>query len=333
MGANKIFNKVKAVLVMLSGIVIMTCLVGVALSLSLHSWPSVVLTLVGTFFGTVMIFGSVRQFSKWDFRAESEELAKSEQARIAIESELSDEKAKNARLAQELDAERKNNLELEHRLTIFANVTKIQPAFKIVPAEIDFDITDFSGERPINESAAKKHPITGNYHKEQDFYRGVYKYSGKVHLMVDLAKINLCETDDEIIIYGPFAYSQACEPQEEKWLLPGRREHVLLRGESEDDMEVDEITVTKTMDRKGEEKQVALVRESVKHLKMIDQMRMFTDNIVKNMIELMLRPTGKQIRFIESTPAGVPDLTSLKPLGEFISDFNRRIENRKPIAE
>ena len=330
-GAENFYNKVKAVSAMLLGIVIIAGSVGTALGLSLLSWPSVIITLTGTFIGTFMIFGSLRQFSKGYFRAESEELAKSEQARIIAESELSNEKAKNNRLEQELDTARKNNLELEHRLTVFANVTKIQPAFKIVPAEIDFDINDFY-EKPIDDAKISQNFFTKKYTKEQDFYRGVYHYSGKTFLMVDLATIKLFDADDKITIYGPFAYSQACEPQKEEWLLHGRREHESWFGKSEEDMAVDEmeITVTKTLDYNGEEEQKALVRENVKHLKMIEQMRTFTDCIVKHLIEAILMPTGKQIIFIESNPVEVPNLTTL---GEFISDFNRRIENCKQLAE
>ena len=66
-----------------------------------------------------------------------------------------------------------------------------------------------------------------------------------------------------------------------------------------------------------------MVKASVKNLKMIEQMKTFTDNIVKKMIELMLKPTGKQIKFMESIPE---DGRKLERLGEFISDFNRRIE-------
>ena len=147
--------------------------------------------------------------------------------------------------------------------------------------------------------------------------------------MVDLATIKLCEAEDEITIYGPFTYSQACEQQTGEWLLHGRREHIYLRGETEDDMQEDEIKVKNTRDSYGEDKQLAALRESVKHLKMIDQMRTFTDSIVKRLIELMLMPTGKRIRFSESTPEGGPNLKSLVA---FIDEFNRKSESHKQLA-
>ena len=306
------FSNAKAMLTLLLGIVIIAFSVGLALYLSLHSLPSVLITLAGTFIGTFTIAGAVQYFrTKPDGRWRN------------VEDELREKKEENTRLNRELVAEREQIRELKHTLTTFANVTKIQPAFKIVPAEIDFNITDFYGSDPINETAAKKHPLSGNYRKEQDFYRGVYKYSGKTYLMVDLAAIKLHETDDEIIIYGPFAYDNVSECNGEEWLLPGRREHVWLRGKTENDMKVDKITVTEICDRDGELKQAAMVKASVKNLKMIEQMKTFTDNIVKKMIELMLKPTGKQIKFMESIPE---DGRKLERLGEFISDFNRRIE-------
>lgn len=326
---KEFFSDAKAMLTMLLGIIVITASVGVALRLSLLSWPSVLITLAGTFIGTVIIAGAMRRFSKKYFLAESEELAESEQARVDAETELRDEKAKVLKLEQDIAEQKHKNSELEHSLTVNANVTKIQPTFKFVPAEIDFDITDFY-EDLIKETPIEKHPLSGKYHQGRDFYRGVYRYSGKTFLMVDLATIKLQETDDEIIIYGPFSYSQAVDSKEEKWLLNGRREHIDLRGETEDDMKIKEIVIAETRDCNGEDKQVAILRESVKHLKMIDQMRTFTDNIVKRLIELMLKPTGKRIRFIESTPGNAPDL---KLLGVFISEFNRQIDSRKQNAE
>lgn len=252
-----------------------------------------------------------------------------QQERDDAETELRDEKVKVRHLEQDIAEQRRKNSELEHRLTVTANVTKIQPALKFVPAEIDFDITDFYEELK-DEPKTSQNFITRNFSEEQDFYRGVYHYSGKTFLMVDLQTVKLCETEDEITIYGPFVYSQACESKKEEWLLHGRRERVSLFGESKNDMKLEKIEVTEMRDCDGEDKQIAMLRENVKHLKMIEQMRIFTDDIVKHLIELMLKPTGKRIKFIESTPEATPDL---KLLGVFISEFNRRMETRKQIAE
>lgn len=55
------FQNAKAISTMLAGIAIMVGAVGVALHLSLLSWPSVAITLAGTFVGTIIIAGGIAQ--------------------------------------------------------------------------------------------------------------------------------------------------------------------------------------------------------------------------------------------------------------------------------
>ena len=152
---------------------------------------------VGTFAGTFIIAGALRRFSPSVVSSDSSEVAKLRQEREDAESKLHEELSKNEQMEQALKSKDEECRSLERRLSMFANVTKIQPELKLETGKFSFDITDFC-EEPIpgeKDSTPQKHLLSGHYHQVQDFYRGVYKYSGELHLAADLAKINIYETD------------------------------------------------------------------------------------------------------------------------------------------
>ena len=286
---------------------------------------AIIVAVIGTFIGTFIIAGALRRFSKPALTSDSSEVAKLKQEREDVESKLQEELSRNEQLEQSLKSKEKECSTLERQLSMFANVTKIQPVLELVTGKFSFEIRDFL-EKPIpgeKDSTPQKHLLSGHYHQEQEFYRGVYEYSGELHLAADLAKINIYETDDEITIYGPFHYTPTIGlGYEEKWLMHGRREREFSRGNSPEDMEVTEITVTKTRDEKNEELQIQQVRQNLRNLKIIDSMESFTNNIVVEFVKTLLKPSGKQVKFVPNLPDGMP--SGVKTLGAFIDEYNAR---------
>ena len=248
----------RAMFSLLLGIAIMAAAIVAAVQMAPLALLAIAVAVTGTFIGTFFIAGALRRFSPAVVSSVSPELEKLKKEKADAESKLNDELSRNVRLEQSLKSKEEECHTLERRLTMFANVTKIQPELKLETGKFSFDITDFC-EDPIpgeKVNQPQKHLLSGHYHQVQDFYRGVYKYSGELHLAADLTKINIYETDDEITIYGPFHYSPTISlDYEEKWLLPGRRERESSRGDTPEDMEVTEIIVTKTRDEKRAERQ------------------------------------------------------------------------------
>ncbi|MBQ7694244.1 MAG: hypothetical protein IJT50_03885 [Lentisphaeria bacterium] len=292
---------VEAMLLLLLGIAIMAAAIVVAVHMAPLALLAIAVAVAGTFIGTFIIAGALRRFSPSVVSSVSSELEKLKKEKTDAESKLNEELSKNEQLERSLKSKEKECSTLERRLSMFANVTKIQPELKLEAGKFSFDITDFCEEKIPGEKdgTPQKHLLSGHYHQVRDFYRGVYKYSGELHLAADLAKINIYETDDEITIYGPFYYSPTISlDYEEKWLMPGRRERESLKGDTPEDMEVTELTVTKTRDEKNAEKQVQQVRQNLRNLKIIDSMECFTDNIVVEFVKAILKTfrKGGQVR-------------------------------------
>ena len=321
------FQNLEAMLLMSLGMAVIAGSAVAAGYMAPMALLAIVVAVIGTSIGTFIIAGALRRFSPSVVSSDSSEVAKLKLERADVELKLDEELSKNERLEKSLKSKEDECHALERRLSMFANVTKIQPVLELVTGKFSFDITDFCEEKIPGEKdgAPQKHLLSGHYHQVQDFYRGVYKYSGELHLAADLAKINIYETDDEITIYGPFRYTPSISlDYEEKWLLPGRREQESLRGDTPDEMEVTEITVVKARDEKRAERQVQHVRQNLKNLKIIDSMECFTDNIVFEFVKALLKPACKKVKFVERVPVGMPP--GMKTLGEFVTDFNSRID-------
>ena len=233
------------------------------------------------------------------------------------------EKAEEA-LEKEKEAlgkEKAEKTELQHRLDTSVNVTKIQPAMKLVTSELSFDITDFY-EKPLGEEHYTR-LLTRKEHKDPVFYRGVYKYAGQAELRVDLSKIKLTESADRITICGPIEYEQKImqDENESKWLMHGRREEEAHHGQTEKEMEVYEIKVKEVRDRDLEDEHIKVLKENVKKLKLFDSIKASTDKLVVEFVKMMLAPTGKQITYNPTANEAI----STRTLGEFVTDYNNRV--------
>jgi len=312
------FTNVEAMLFLAFGIAITALAVGFSIYLSLSSRLSSVLAILiaaaGSFCGALLIAGAFRRFTPAMYCNDKLELDKAK-------SQLED-KEKEIRELQE------ENKHLNHRLETFINITKIQPALKLVTGEISFDITDFL-EKTIKDNEPTRNPITRNFHQIRELYRGVYKYSGTLHLAANLEKVNVYETPTAITIYGPFDYTPMLGTDyKEKWLLHGRREKVLLAGDCENSMREKEIKVTSVLDYDNEESQRTLVRERLQNLDMVNSMKIYTDKIIIEFLKLMLHPTGKEIIFEDQVPDRLPVGLKLKNLQEFIEEYNKEIDKR-----
>jgi len=321
-----IFNDVGAVFLLLLGIGVVALSVGAALCISLSSLPGVVISASGTFVGTFIITRAMRRFSRNYFRSESEELAKAEQARLDAEARLRNEISRSSRLEQDIKAAQDKIHHLEHRLSIIANVTEIQPACELVVGKCGFDIIDFHEEEVDHDEDDKPHPISKNYHLTKEYYRGVYERSGVLKLAVDLSRINLRETAHEIFIYGPFSYDTSIETDSEhhNWQMKGRREREYWKGSSKDDMELVAIKVTKLNDDKRMERQEEAVQNQIRNLQALDSMKTFSDNMVVEFVKLLLKPTGKTVKYLSEFPDDASGEVTV--LSDFVSNFNRRLK-------
>ena len=315
-----------AMSLLLGGLGIIAASIGVALKVQITALPAIAISATGTFVGTFIVARALRRFSKSYFRSESEEVAKAEQARIDAESKLRLEIARSSRLEQDIEAAQDKIQNLEHRLSIFANVTEIQPACELVIGKCGFDITDFHEEEIDREEGEKPHPLSKNYHLAKEFYRGVYERSGVLKLAVDLPRINLRETEREILLYGPFAYNTSIETGSEhhRWKMKGRREREYWKGSSKDDMELVAVKVTKLKDEKRAEQQEEAVQDQIRNLKAVDSMKSFSDNMVVEFVKLLLKPVGKPVRYFPTLPDDAPE--GITTLSDFVSDFNRRLK-------
>lgn len=299
----------KAMFFLIFGIAVIASSVGFSIYSSPRSLPVVLIAAAGTFFGAFLISGAFRRFTTPMYGNDKQVLEKAK-------SQLKDKEEEILRLKDE-------NRDLNHRLETYVNITKIQPALKLVTGEVSFDITDFM-EKIISDDDPTQHPITRNFHQNRELYRGVYKYSGTLHLAANLEKLNVYETKTAITIYGPFDYTPMLGTDyKEKWLLHGRREKVLLSGKCKDAMREKEIEVTSILDYDNEELQRTFVRERLQNLEIVNSMKTYTDKIIIEFLKLMLHPTGKQIIFEPRVPDGLPVGLKLKTLQEFIEDYNR----------
>ena len=255
----------------------------------------------------------------------SSDKSKLEEAEVGLE----EEKLANRMLAVKLREAQDENAKLQHRLATFANITKIHPVMKLVTGELAFDITDFyekkldcdEGKQPV------KHFLSRKYHEMIEFYRGVYRYAGKLNFAVDLANIKVVESDREITICGPFDYKPLLDlDHKAKWLMHGRREQEFRHGKNEGNLETYGIKVIKVRDHENEDEQISALHENIRNIKIIEPMKVFTDKLVVEFVKLMLAPTGKSIKF---SPIA-NELYPTKTLGELVAAFNDKIEQLLP---
>ena len=307
------FTNMKAMLFLILGMtVIVLSVVYSIISSTLSSHPFILFAATGSFCGAFLIAGAFRRFTPSMYSNDKQKLNE------AI-TQLEDKEKKIRELQEE-------NEHLNHRLETFVNITKIQPSLKLVTGEISFDITDFF-EKLIKEDKPKQHPLTHNFHQNRELYRGVYKYSGTLYLAAELEKLKVYETDTAITIYGPFDYTPMLSTDSNgKWLLHGRREEVLLSGESENSMQEKKIKVTLPLDYNNEEFQRSLVQERLKNLDIIDSMKIYTDKIIIEFLRVMLHPTGKEIIFRAQQPDDLPSGLKLESLKGFIDEYNKKID-------
>ena len=323
-----IFTNGYGMALLLAGIGVIVLSVGIALRIRILSLPEIAISAGGTFVGTFIITRALRRFSKSYFSNDSEALVKSEKARLDTVLELQNEKAKALRLEQDIKAATEKINSLEHRLSIFANVTEIQPACEMVVGKCNFDITDFYEEELSSEESEKPHLISKNYHMVKEFYRGVYERSGVLKLAVDLPRINVRENDREIFVYGPFTYNTSIDikSDDKNWKMKGRREKEYWKGADKDDMELVAVKVTKLNDEKRSLQHEKDVRDKIKNLEIVNSVKPLSDNMVLGFLKLMLKQTGKEIKYIPELPETAPE--GMLTLGEFINDFNRRVEEK-----
>ena len=319
-GFMKLFTNVKATIILFIGIAIMAFGIGGALWMMPTAILPTIISSLGGFIGAFIIAGVLHHFAI-DTSSDNGKLEKAMAETMEVQ-QKNLELSKSLEKAEEaLKGVQAENAELLHRLDTFVNITKIQPVMKLVSGELSFDITDFY-EKRLDDDEPYTHLTSRKLHENPEYYRGVYKYSGRLNMAVDLAKIRMVETADSITICGPFEYEPLLNlDYETKWLMHGRREQEFRHGQSEKDMETYEIKVNKTRDPDLEDEQVRLVQKNLKNLKIVNSMTTFTDKIVVEFVKQMLAPTGKKITYSPTDN----DAFSTKTLGEFVAAFNNRI--------
>lgn len=323
-GVKTLFTNAKATIILFTGIAIMAVGIGGALWIMPTALLSTIISAFGGFIGAFIVAGVLHRFAI----SPSSDNGKLEEA-LAETREVQQKKLELSKsLEQAEDAlkeARAENAELLHRLDTFINITKIQPVMKLVTGEFTFDITDYY-EKQLGDIKQEIHPLTRKIHEIRDVYRGVYKYSGQLNMAVDLAKIKVVETADTITICGPFVYQPLLDlDYNDKWLMYGRREQERYHGRSENDMEIDEIQITKNRDLTLEEEQKRLLKDNLKNLKVIDSMKNFTDKIVVEFVKLMLAPTGKKITYSPTDN----EAFSTKTLDELVKAYNSKVASQE----
>ena len=317
---KRLFTNIGATFILFIGIAFIVAGFGIAFQLMPTALLPIIISSLGGFIGTFIIAGVLHRFaispSNDDAKLEEALAETKEVQQKNLELSRSLEKAEEA-----LKGVQAENAELLHRLDTFVNITKIQPVMKLVSGELSFDITDFY-EKRLDDDEPYTHLTSRKLHENPEYYRGVYKYSGRLNMAVDLAKIRMVETADSITICGPFEYEPLLNlDYETKWLMHGRREQEFRHGQSEKDMETYEIKVNKTRDPDLEDEQVKLVQKNLKNLKIVNSMTTFTDKIVVEFVKQMLAPTGKKITYSPTDN----NAFSTKTLGEFVTSYNNKI--------
>jgi len=329
-GVKTLFTNAKATVILFTGIAIMVVGIGCALWMMPTALLPTLISALGGFIGAFIVAGVLHRFAispSSDNSKMEEVLAETREAQhknleLSMSLEKAEESLKKERDALEkVQAEKK---ELLHRLDTFVNITKIQPVMKLVTGEFSFDITDYY-EKQLGDKKQEIHPLTRKIHEIRDVYRGVYRYSGQLNMAVDLAKIKVVETADTITICGPFVYQPLLDlDYNDKWLMYGRREQERYHGHSENDMEIDEIQITKNRDLALEEEQKRLLKDNLKNLKVIDSMKIFTDKIVFEFVKLMLAPTGKKITYSPTDNEAFSTTT----LDELVKAYNNKLSSQ-----
>ena len=310
---KRLFTNIGATAILVIGIVFMAVGFAVAFQMMPTALGPIFISWFGALVGGLIIAGALPRFI----------FSPSDEKR-----ELEETQRKNLELKEALEKAQKEQKKLLDRLDTFANITKIQPVMKLVTGEFSFDITKYY-EDPVEDDKPDKpdrHFITRKFHEDPEFYRGVYSYSGQLSLAVDHSKIKLVESDDTIMLCGPFEYEPKLDPSyKEKWKMRGRREVEHHHGQKENEMETYAIDVTKVLEPFWEEKKENEFRDNLKNLKIIDSMKPFTDKMVIEFVKLLLAPTGKAVTY---TPIA-NEAFSTKTLGELVKAYNNKIASRE----
>lgn len=316
------FNNLKAALLIAIGIALIAIAVGGSIYLSFISLPVILITACGTFLGSCLIVGA---FNKLTVSPISNDRIKLQEA----ESKLDQEEKENQRLKTE-------NRNLNDRLKTHVNITKIQPALQLVTGIVSFDITDYRNQEE-KAGGIKKHNLTVDkdkkFSQEKVYYRGVFHCSGDLKLATNLENLQIyVPTDsDEIIIIGDFAYSSSLitETYKKGWLMRGRRETEILRGPDESNMKTAEIKVELGKENENEEKQENDNWDKLsKVADKFDFMKINSDEMIKQLIKIMLQPTGKTVKFRcgESIENPKGQITTLK---NYIDEYNLEIDKKQ----
>ena len=56
-------------------------------------------------------------------------------------------------------------------------------------------------------------------------------------------------------------------------------------------------------------------------------LKAFSDNMVVEFVKLLLKPTGKTVKYLSKLPEDAPE--GLTTLNDFVSDFNRRVKTEE----
>ncbi len=169
--------------------------------------------------------------------------------------------------------------------------------------------------------------------QEKVFYRGVFHCSGDLKLATNLEdlKIYVPADSDEIIVIGDFAYTSSLitETFKKDWLMRGRRETEISRGPDETHLKTASIEVELGKESENEEKPENDNWDKLsKVADKFDFMKINSDEMIRQLIRIMLQPTGKTVKFrcddnIEK-PKG--QITTLK---NYIDEYNLEIDKRK----
>lgn len=335
-----ISNNAYGMLLLLFGIGVIAFSMVAALSTSGRLLP-VVISAVGTFFGTFIITRAMRRFSKSFFNDESKELLNANQAKLDAELELQNETARRKQAEHDLEAANDEIRSLKHQRSISSdNVGLIYPSRELIVGKLPFHITDFYnlpiGNKPIVHSdLVSKLPFVEKFNMTKEFYRGVYERSGVLNFSINLSEINIFETENEILVCGPFAYRITIDADDHReWKMRGRCEREVWEGSARDKMKIVSVEVTELNNEKWQKKQEQDVQKRITGLDKIDvHMKSILDQMVFGSVEAMLLPTKKKIRFMPDLPEEMAQ-EKLMTLNDFISDFNRRMmEDRKALTE
>ena len=265
----------------------------------------------GTFLGTLLITLNLPRLIRTELRPVVEqELATSQSERRLKQSERERQETEN----KWLEAAR----EIARLEAMRINVEMFRPVLKLGLLEVETNVTDFQHRIVTREE--RQGWLRNGY---RDAYAGVVQIPVKAHLGVDLQKVRVHDSGQQLIVTGFVMTTVTDTAEGAKWLLDEVRTEymkgsqvVKFKGDTHDQR-------SKAFSREHELQVRARLKEGL-------DFQVFESGLVRTaqqVLRVLLAPLGKEVRF-ETTPPG-EGRELLTYLAEYNAEIARRVADLK----